>query len=314
MVKFAQHGDMEVTGIFVSSDDRPRTIPYRLRRRDEERVTILGAEVDLVRPEEMLLYVSRRLRGGQSTIIANHNLNSLQLIRDNPEMQAFYDMADLVELDSIPMIFWARLMGHPARRFHRCTYLDWRDTFWRTALQEKWRVFYLGGQPGVAERGAEMVEKRHPGVQISGRHGYFDMDPGSSEAAAVLAEVQAFRPDVVLVGMGMPRQEVWITRNAPHLTGCAMFTVGAAFDYEAGVQQAAPRWLGLCGFEWLYRLACDPRRLARRYLVESLCIFPAMLTDLRSTLSARRQAPALRAGRTTDAQVTMIPTVDHTIP
>ncbi len=303
-----------MTGIFVSSDDRPRAIPYRLRRRDEERVTVLGEGVDLVRPEEMLLYVSRRLRAGQSTIIANHNLNSLQLVRDNAEMRAFFGMADLVELDSVPMIFWARLIGHPARRFHRCTYLDWRDTFWRTALQEKWRVFYLGGLPGVAQRGADVIKARHPGVRIGVRHGYFDMDPSGPDAAEVLAEIEAFRPDVVLVGMGMPRQEVWIARNAAHLKACAMFTVGAAFDYEAGVQRAAPRWLGQCGFEWLYRLMRDPRRLARRYLVESFCIFPAMLGDLHRTLNHRRKLAAQRLDRDSDVKVTLIPTVDHTTP
>ena len=280
-----------MTGIFVSSEERSRGIPYRLKRRHEERVSILGTAVNLVRPEEMLLYVSRRIRNGQATIIANHNLNSLKLIRHDREMQAFYAMADLVELDSLPMIFWGKLMGHPARRFHRCTYLDWREAFWRTAVQEKWRVFYLGGEPGVADRGAEVVRQRHPGADIAVHHGFFDMDPASQEAAAVLARIQAYKPQVILVGMGMPRQEVWVARNARHLSGCALFTVGAGFDYEAGTQRAAPRWMGRCGFEWLYRLLRDPRRLARRYLVDSFSVLPAMLADLKRARAARSTDP-----------------------
>ena len=256
----------------------------------------------------MLLYVSRRIRSGHSTIVANHNLNSLQLVRSDREMQDFYEMADLVELDSLPMIFWGKLMGHPVRRFHRCTYLDWRETFWRTAVQENWRVFYLGALPGVADKGADVVRIRHPGAEIAVRHGYFDMTPDSAEAAEVLAEIQAFAPHVVLVGMGMPRQEVWVARHAEHLPGCALFTVGAAFDYEAGVQRPAPRWMGYCGFEWLYRLLRDPRRLARRYLFESFCVLPAMLADLRRAFAAKPMMP--KPG----AEATLIHTPDHTTP
>ena len=115
--------------------DRRRRVraPFRQTRRPEERITLLGEPVDLVRPEEVLLHVERSVEAGVQSVVANHNLHSLYLIRRTPGMRRLYDAADLIELDSTPLIHFARLLGHPARPQHRCTYLDWRDHFWSLA-------------------------------------------------------------------------------------------------------------------------------------------------------------------------------------
>ncbi|HEY0053078.1 MAG TPA: WecB/TagA/CpsF family glycosyltransferase, partial [Caulobacteraceae bacterium] len=91
----------------------------------------------------------------------------------------------------------------------------------------------------------------------------------------------AFRPDVLMVGMGMPRQELWILDHFEALPDCVILPVGAAFDYEAGVQAAAPRWMGRLGLEWLFRLAHDPKRLFVRYCVEPWTLVGPALGDLR---------------------------------
>src|SRR5690606_25524795 len=126
--------------------------------------------------------------------------------------------------------------------------------------------------------------------QIAVHHGYFDAEGAAN--AALLGAIAAFDPDVVLVGMGMPRQELWIIDNRPALKRGVLFPVGAAFDYEAGVQRAAPRVLGALGVEWLFRLAAQPRRLAFRYLVEPWFLLPAAVADLRAAMARR----AARAG------------------
>jgi N-acetylglucosaminyldiphosphoundecaprenol N-acetyl-beta-D-mannosaminyltransferase len=84
----------------------------------------------------------------------------------------------------------------------------------------------------------------------------------------VVEAINAYRPDIVLVGMGMPRQEIWVLENQAKLGPCVTFTVGGAFDYEAGVQRPSPRWMGQVGMEWLFRLMVDPQRLFTRYCVE----------------------------------------------
>jgi N-acetylglucosaminyldiphosphoundecaprenol N-acetyl-beta-D-mannosaminyltransferase len=259
---------------------------FRQARRPDERVRIMGCPMDLVRPEEVWAFVAHKIAAGEKAIIANHNLHSLHLVRKNQELAAFFQLADLIEVDSTPLLVWAQLVARRGRRFHRCTYLDWRDDFWPRAVAEGWRVFYLGGAPGVAVRAAERLRSRYPGAQIAVRDGYFDMTPGSDEAGAVTSEVKAFQPHIVFVGMGMPRQEAWIVRNQEALGPCALFSVGAAFDYEAGVQTVAPRWMGQMGVEWLFRLATDPKRLFRRYCIEPWILIPDAVSDILQALKA----------------------------
>ncbi len=271
---------------------RPLTIPtqvgaparFRKRRRPEERVRALGGEMDLVRAEEVLWFTSQKIAAGQRAIVANHNLHSLYLLRREPMVRAFFRRADLIEVDSTPLIHWLRLIGRHSRPFHRCTYLDWRDAFWTLASEQGWRVFYLGGAPGVAQTAAESLTARYRGLKLAVRDGYFDAAPGSDDNAAVLRQIEDFAPQVLFVGMGMPRQEIWISQNVPKLPNCVMFSVGAAFDYEAGVQTAAPRWMGARGLEWLFRLAHDPRRLFVRYCVEPWFLIGPALADLRAAL------------------------------
>jgi N-acetylglucosaminyldiphosphoundecaprenol N-acetyl-beta-D-mannosaminyltransferase len=247
--------------------------------------------MDFVRAREVFHFVDGQLDRGRKTVIANHNIHSLALASRIPKLRAFYASADLIEVDSTPVIFWARLMGFDARPFHRCTYLDWRNEFWEMARAKGWRVFFLGCAPGVIDRAMETVRERHPGVELEGRHGYFDATKGSADNAAVLEEIIAYRPDVLLVGMGMPRQELWVHENLASLPTSAVFTVGGAFDYEAGVQAPAPRWLARIGFEWLFRLVTNPRRMFFRYCIEPFYLVPALVDDVREARrrSRRRQ-------------------------
>lgn len=255
-------------------------VPFRRQRRPEERIRCLGATLDFVKPQEVLLFLRRAVAARQPVVIANHNAHSLHLVRRDPALKTFFDEADLVQVDSMPVILWSWLLGRRSRRFHRSTYLDWRDDFWRLADGEGWRVFFVGGEPGVAERAAETIRKRYPGAVLGVRHGYFDMESGSLGNAEAVAAVNAFAPNVLMVGMGMPRQELWIAQNRAALSPCVMLPVGGAFDYEAGVQAEAPRWVGRLGLEWAFRLAHDPRRLFARYCLEPWLLAGPLMADL----------------------------------
>ncbi|WP_370652040.1 WecB/TagA/CpsF family glycosyltransferase [Phenylobacterium sp.] len=234
---------------------------------------------------------------GAPALIANHNLHSLYLLQKRPELAAFFAEADLIEADSTPLLVFAGLLGWPARPFHRCTYLDWRPQFWSLANRHGWRVFYLGAAPGVAQRAAERLSAAYPGAVIGVRDGYFDPEPNSADNAAVLDTITAFAPDVLLVGMGMPRQEFWILDNRAALPSCVILPVGAAFDYEAGAQKAAPRWMGRAGLEWLFRLVSDPGRLWRRYGLEPWSLLGPALADLRQAHGESRLGRRTRSGR-----------------
>lgn len=271
--------------------------PFRLTRRPEERVVLLGQLMDMVRPEEVLHFISGSIAAGRKTLVANHNAHSLYLLRRNPDFAAYYEMADLVEVDSLPLLLWANGTGRRSRRFHRCTYLDWRDAFWNLAADRTWRIFYLGGAPGVAEAAKAALMKAWPGLTLEVCDGYFDMAAGKPANQAVLAQIEAFAPDVLFVGMGMPRQELWIRQNYDQLPACAVLPVGAAFDYEAGVQKAAPRWMGRIGVEWLFRLLHDPRRLFSRYCVEPWFLIGMLIEDAFAAHAERQKAQRLERRR-----------------
>jgi N-acetylglucosaminyldiphosphoundecaprenol N-acetyl-beta-D-mannosaminyltransferase len=267
---------------------RSERTPFRQRRRRRERVHALGVEMDLVRPEEVMHHVAAAVAAGERYCVANYNLHGVHLAHKNPDYARFCETADLIEVDSTPIIFFTRMLGLHSRPFHRCTYLDWREHFWSLANREGWRIFYLGGAPGVPDRAAACLGRRYPDAKILTRHGYFDATPGSADNAGILAEIAAFRPQVLFVGMGMPRQEAWLLHHADQLPACVTFSVGAAFDYEAGVQRAAPRWMGRVGVEWLFRLASDPRRLFGRYLIEPWSLAGVALADIVLAIRAKR--------------------------
>lgn len=281
----------------IFRDSETPVLEFGFEAQPPQRISLLGGEVDLVTPRDVLSYVGRCVERRQTAVIANHNFHSLYLCRKSPDLRAFFDKADLIEVDSTPMIAWGRALGMPIGIEHRSTYLDWRDDFWRLADANHWRVFYLGGAPGVASDACERLAEEWPNAVLASRNGYFDDRPGSAENEVVLAEIAAFDPHVIFVGMGMPRQEQWIVRNMHRLSGSVLFSVGAAYDYEAGAQVAAPRWMGKAGVEWLFRLVTQPRRLAYRYMVEPLFLLPAAMGDLARRLQGGSRARLRAQGR-----------------
>ena len=254
-----------------------------------DRLALLGAEADVLTSTCMLDHVAEWVTTGEGGIVANHNLHSLYLYHRDPELRAFYARADLIEIDSTPIIAWGRLMGYPVARAHRSTYLDFREAFWTRAAENGWRVYHLGGAPGHGDAAREAILGRHPNVHLECRHGYFDMN--SAENDAVLADIAEKKPHVLLIGMGMPRQELWLHKNYDRLPPVVALPIGGAFDYEAGVTYTPPRWTGAAGVEWLVRWAHDPQRLFERYFIEPWALIPHLMHDVAKKLAGRTPPP-----------------------
>ncbi|MDC7676953.1 WecB/TagA/CpsF family glycosyltransferase [Asticcacaulis machinosus] len=242
------------------------------------RLSLLGAEVDAITPDEVMDTIAQSVVAKRRMVIANHNLHSLYLFHRRADMRAFYDKADLIEIDSTPMILWGRLLGKDVSRAHRCTYLDFRESFWAKAQSEGWHVYHVGGAPEHNPRSRAAILKRYPNVRLSMHTGYFDVN--GSDNTRLLADLADKKPDVLLVGMGMPRQELWILNNLEQLPDCAIMPIGAAFDYEAGVMYTPPRWTGRVGLEWLVRFLHEPKRLFSRYFLEPWVLIPHVVRDL----------------------------------
>ncbi|NMF63056.1 WecB/TagA/CpsF family glycosyltransferase [Brasilonema octagenarum] len=241
---------------------------------------LLGVQVDALSISELNLLIAESIKRNQKWIIANHNLHSLHIYHHDPKMRSFYALADYAHIDGMPLILLGRLLGFALKREQRVTYADWVWSLMSEAAQKGWRVFYLGSKPGVAERGARILREKFASLQIATAHGYIDMRKDSQDNLATLAAIKAYQPHVLMVGMGMPRQEYWILNNLEHIHANAILTSGACMDYVAGVVPTPPRWMGKLGLEWSYRLLSEPKRLWRRYLLEPWFVARLFLREM----------------------------------
>jgi N-acetylglucosaminyldiphosphoundecaprenol N-acetyl-beta-D-mannosaminyltransferase len=253
------------------------------------RTTLLDVPIDALDMRELTDAVNEAVRRRTTRTIAHQNLHSLYLMRKDDALAEFLRSADVVHADGMALVLLSRLEGGDLRREHRTTYVDWLDPLLRRGEAEGWRVIFVGSAPGVDARAIAVLSDRHPGISFACHHGYFE--EGGPEEAALLAEIRRFDPDVLMVGMGMPRQERWIARHRDALAVPAVLPVGGCMDYVAGEIPTPPRWAARLGFEWLSRLVSEPRRLWRRYLVEPLLLLPWLVPTLvRSRWSRRRRA------------------------
>lgn len=240
----------------------------------------LGIHVDALSIPQLNSLIAESIEQGKKWVIAHHNLHSLYLYHHDPKMQALYVKADYVHIDGMALVLLGKLLGFPLKREQRVTYADWVWSLMAEAVQKRWRVFYLGSKPGVAERGAKILQKKFPGLQIATAHGYINTEKGSQENLTTLAAINDYQPHILMVGMGMPRQEYWILDNLEHIHTNTILPCGACMDYVAGAIPTPPRWMGKIGLEWFYRLLSEPKRLWRRYLLEPWFIAGLFLREI----------------------------------
>jgi N-acetylglucosaminyldiphosphoundecaprenol N-acetyl-beta-D-mannosaminyltransferase len=239
----------------------------------------LGVRMHALGVAELNDRVVAAVHSGNSVVIGNHNLHSVHLARTDPHMKAFYRLARWTHIDGMPLIFVGRLLGYPFRRHHRVTYVDWADPLLTLAARHRWRVFFLGSTPESVRRGRDAIEARYA-LEMETHHGYFDAAPDGLENGRVRERIRDFDPDLLLVGMGMPRQERWVVEKQDRIGARVIITCGAMMDYIAGTVPTPPRWMGRAGLEWLYRLAHEPRRLFARYLMEPWSLVAPLARDV----------------------------------
>jgi N-acetylglucosaminyldiphosphoundecaprenol N-acetyl-beta-D-mannosaminyltransferase len=258
-----------------------------------ERFSLLGLPVNALDKNDLVDLVADAVSRRKQLVIGNHNLHSMYVSRNERRMRQFYAQADFSHVDGMSLVLIGRLFGLPLTRKDRTGYVDLLPILMQASLKAGWRIFYLGSKPGIAEKGASVLRALYPGLQIETRDGYFDTASGSEQNGAVLDAIEQFDPHVLLVGMGMPRQEMWVLENRGRIKANTIFCCGALIDYVAGATPTPPRWLGQIGFEWLYRLIAEPRRLGWRYLVEPWFVLQMLVKEF---VSPRRQNAARADG------------------
>lgn len=203
----------------------------------------------------------------------------------NPRLREVFDSATMVCTDGVPLVWLARFHGFRGERV--CgpdTLLALVDRGRQWGL----RHFFLGGGVGVPESLAAELSRQFPGLAVAGMESPPFRPMNDAEEVELIERINGSRPDVVWIGLGAPKQEIWAADHAGQLSAPLVLPVGAAFDFYSGRLRRAPRWIQGLGLEWLFRLAVEPRRLWRRYLATNAVFI---------VLVVREQVRRMRSGR-----------------
>lgn len=228
-------------------------------------------------------------------MVVTPNADHVIRAQRDPAYAALVHQADLVLVDSQPLVWFSRLTGWPLRE--RVAGSDLFPLLCGRAAERGYRVFFLGGDPGAAEGARDMMQKRFPDLQVVGTHfpPYgFDKDATLRREAA--EAVRAARPDILFVGLGSPKQEQWIADHRLEFGPMVSIGVGISFSFAAGYMKRAPRWMRRIGLEWLHRVCHEPRRLASRYFVRGWGLFPIVARDIWQTRLNRARLGDGKAG------------------
>jgi N-acetylglucosaminyldiphosphoundecaprenol N-acetyl-beta-D-mannosaminyltransferase len=229
-------------------------------------IQILGVKVHPITVDDLHARIEALIREDSHSLVLNVNVHCLNLAYREPWLRQFQNRARLVFCDGAGVMLGARILGY--RIPQRITYADWMWQLAQFAEPRGLTFFFLGARPGVADKAAARLKERFPDLRIlSTHHGYFDKTAGSSENGAVIQEVNAVQPNILVVGFGMPLQERWLLENWEHIEANVALTGGAVFDYVSGELRRPPGWMTDHGLEWLGRLLIEPSRLWQRYVI-----------------------------------------------
>jgi N-acetylglucosaminyldiphosphoundecaprenol N-acetyl-beta-D-mannosaminyltransferase len=235
-----------------------------------DRISLFGITIDNVTMAQARERIRRLLeqRNGRHYVVTPNVDHIVRLYKD-AAFRRVYAGAALVIPDGMPLIWASRPLGRPLQA--RVTGADLLPSVCEMAASSGRSLFLLGGREGVAERAARNLQARYPGLRIAGTYSPpmgFERD--RAEDQRTVERINRARADILAIGLGSPKQELWIARHQRELQFGVALCIGAAIDFAAGVLKRAPQWMQHHGLEWLWRLMQDPKRLCKRYLVDDM--------------------------------------------
>ena len=249
---------------------------------------VIGTRVSAVSMQSLCGAVLGWRGDGKNHYVCFADVNSLIQGRDNPAMRQALADADVVSPDGTPLAVVGKLLRRVG--VSKTSGPDFLEAFCAASAGTGVRHFFLGGQAGVAATLASTLAARFPGLEIAGTYAPPRFPLTEVQNAELLDAVKSARPDVVWVGLGAPKQEIWMHQNRGQLAGATLLGVGAAFDFSAGTVRRAPKWMQKSGLEWIYRVSQEPRRLFRRYATTVPRFLALVLVQLLWTRSAETDA------------------------
>jgi len=242
------------------------------------RISLFGLDIDALDMDGAIDQIVEWLDSdSKCRYVVTPNVDHVVMLRKNAEFRSAYQDASLVLADGCPLIAASRWLGKPLPE--RVAGSELIPALFDRLVQrtETTRVFLLGAMPGVAVKAARRIDRDWPHLKIAGTYSPpFGFEKDEAESESILARIEAANADVVIFGVGAPKQELWTQRYQDRIRAKTLFCVGATIDFLAGEKAQAPVWMRRSGLEWLHRCATEPKRLAKRYAMGAIA-FPQIV-------------------------------------
>jgi N-acetylglucosaminyldiphosphoundecaprenol N-acetyl-beta-D-mannosaminyltransferase len=238
-------------------------MPYRKRRS----VAVLGVPFDNVSMREAMDLIEEKIEEQGFHQVATANVDFIVNALYDPSLQEMLCSCDLVVPDGMPIVWASRLMGSKLKE--RVSGVDLIPRLAELASKRRYGIYLLGASERSSRRASEVLKKRFPKLRIVGRHCPPVSPLTEMDHETILRRIEHAQPDILLVAMGHPKQELWLSMHRQRLKVPLCMGVGASLDFLAGEVSRAPVWMQSAGLEWLYRAAHEPRRLTQRYLADA---------------------------------------------
>ncbi len=255
-----------------------------------DRVRIGYALVDNCSFEEAVEAILRHTSAGnRPAYVVTPNAQHVVLLEKDERLQEIYENADLVVADGISLVLASRLFGQ--RIVERVTGVDLFLALCESAEERQISVFLLGGRPGSAELAASRLRRSRPTLKISTYCPPMGFEQDATELERVAKAIRDARPSALFVALGAPKQEYWIHEHGLKLGVNVCIGIGGSLEMVGGIISRAPTWVQRIGFEWLYRLGQEPRRMWKRYLIGSIQFASVISNQLFDTLVSNWSSP-----------------------
>lgn len=237
-----------------------------------KRVTLLGVEIDTYPLDVFMQKLEEQMRRGKGAYVVTPNVDHIVRLKTDVEFREVYRQASFVVPDGTPLLWASRWLGKPLPE--RITGADLFPRLSARAAETGHSIFLLGATHSVCERVIARLRREHPKIKIAGHYSPpFGFEKCRDEMEKIVRTLKQAKPDVVFAALGTPKQEKLIFQLRTRVSVKLFLGVGAAFDFYSGEKKRAPAWLQKAGLEWAFRLAHEPGRLWKRYLVDDSRFF-----------------------------------------
>lgn len=231
------------------------------------RMKFMNTEVDNLTMDEALGRIDELIRENRNAYVVTPNVDHIVQLEHGGPLTKVYKNADLILTDGKPLIWISKWYGTPIKE--KISGSDLFPRLCALAAKKGYRMYFLGAAEGVAAKAAENLEKRFPGLQVVGTYSPpFGFEKDEAEMVKIKRQIKEVSPHILIVGLGCPKQELFILNHKDELGVPLSLGLGASLDFEAGNIKRAPKWMADHGLEWLFRITQDPKRMAKRYLVD----------------------------------------------